>query len=171
MDKKFICGGKKFELGGPKEDTIGLPVAFSNLPEKIEIEGYTLFLKTTFHISLVCVGKIIEKYNISIPNFLDKVIADFCDFTKNNKIDLIRYRNEFRFMSENERRTVVVMCDVSNLTKFFDYINKKYNTRIEYPPTHVTLYTLQPNLGIFMIDSSDMKRLTKPLENSGLIIQ
>lgn len=167
---KFICGKEKYILGGPKEDTIGLPVSFLNLPAIIEVEGLTLYLKTTFHISLVCIGKIIEKHNIIIPDFLNKVVSDFCKFTQANSIDLVRYRDEFKLASENERRSLIVMADVSNLNKFFDLVNNKYNLQLEYQPTHVTLYTLQPDKGIFLIDPEDIKRLTKPIKNPGLVL-
>jgi hypothetical protein len=68
----FICGGDKYVIGGPQKDTIGLPVKLSNLKEKVEVDGCTLFLKDLFHVSLVCIGKIIEKHKISIPNFQEK---------------------------------------------------------------------------------------------------
>ncbi len=164
MAKKFICGNEKYHIGGPKEDTICLPVSFAYLPEKIEVEGLTLFRKTAFHVSLVCIGKIIEKNNLIIPDFINKVTDDFCEFTRNTSIDFARYKNEFRFASENERRAVVVMCDISNLDKFFDFINQKYGLKVECPPTHATLYTFQPDVGIFLTDMDDINRLTKTIE-------
>lgn len=158
----FICDGEKYEVGGK---TIGFPVTFQGLPEKIEVEGYELLLKDAFHVSLVCTGKIIEKYAVEDPDFTDKVIADFCNFVKHTPIELAGFRDEFRFVAENERRTVAVMCDMSNLDMFFDHLNKKYELNVEYPPTHVTLYTLQPNTGIFLTDSSDIANLTKSIPN------
>lgn len=165
---KFICGKEKYALGGPREDTIGLPVSFLNLPATIEVEGLTLYLKTSLHISLVCIGKIIEKHNIIIPDFFNKVVTDFCEFTKMKSIDLVRCRDEFKLVSENERRSLIVMCDVSNLNKFFDLVNEKYNLQLEYPPTHVTLYTLQK--GIFLIDARAIEQLTKTIKNPGLVL-
>lgn len=162
---KSICGGEKYHLGGSKEDTIGLPVSLAGLPEKIEVGGYTLLLRTSFHVSLVCIGKIIERHNISTPDFLNKVVENFCSFVKENPVDLLGYRDEFRFVVENERRSVVVMCDISNLDKFSEYMNRKYGLTVEYPPTHVTLYTLQPDKGIFLTDSEDIQRLTKIIPN------
>lgn len=169
MAGKFICGGEKYMLAGQKGDSIILPVLFSSLPTQIKTNGYSLALKTEFHVSLVCIGKIIEKHKVKIPNFIEKIIEDFCDFIKSNKIDLVRYRNEFKFVSEHENRTVVVMCDISNLDGFFALINQKYGLNVEYPPTHVTLYTLT-GLGIFLIDSNDMETLTMPIENPGLVL-
>ena len=167
---KSICSGNKYLLAGQRGDSIVLPVSFAKLPSKISINGYVLIAKTEFHVSLVCIGKIIEKHNIKIPDFLEKVIEDFCEFSKHDKIDLIRYRNEFKFCTENKLRTVVVMCDIFNLNKFFDLINEKYKLEIEYPPTHVTLYTLT-GLGIFLTDSADIEKLTRPIENPGLPVR
>lgn len=164
MGKRFICDGEKYEVGGPKEDTIGLPVSFTGLPSTIEVEGNTLSLKNAFHVSLVCIGKIAEKNNLVDPDLVTKIVADFCEFTQHSPIDLVRYRDEFKFAAEADRRAVVAMCDISNLDKFFDLINQKYNLKLEYPPTHVTLYTLQPNVGIFLTDNDDINRLTKPIE-------
>lgn len=77
----------------------------------------------------------------------------------------MKYRNEFKFVSQNERRTIVVMCDISNLKEFFELMNKKYNLNVEYQPTHVTIYTLQPELGIFLSDGNDLRELTKVISN------
>jgi hypothetical protein len=106
-------------------------------------------------------GQIIKKHGVSTPNFAEGVMVDFCDFVQKNPIELLRYRDEYRFMAEDEKRAVVIMCDVSNLDKFFDHLNSKYKLTLEYPPTHVTLYTLQPNVGIFMTDSADLQKLSK----------
>ncbi len=162
MAKELICGGKKYQIGGPKEDSIGLPVSIVGLPDKIKVEGRVLLLKTSFHISLVCVGKIIERYNISISDFLNKVAANFCEFiNENGAINFLRYRDEFRFAEDDKRKSVIVMCDISNLNNFFEFINKKYNLAIEYPPAHITLYTSEKDKGIFLTDSDEIKRLTK----------
>lgn len=163
MAKRFICGGEKYEVGGPKEDTIGLPVFFTGLPSTIEVEGNMLSLKNAFHVSLVCIGKIAEKNNLTDPDLVTKIVTDFCEFTQYSPVDLVRYRDEFKFATEADRRAVVAMCDISNLDKFFDLINQKYSLKLEYPPTHVTLYTLQPNVGIFLTDNDDINRLTKPI--------
>lgn len=167
---KFICGEQKYQLGGPREDTVGLPVSVTGLPEKVEIEGYTLFLKTSFHVSLVCIGKIIEKHKVIIPDFINKIVDDFCEFTWTNSINFLRYRNEFRLAVQNEKRSIVVMCDISNLDEFFKFMNKKYNLNVEYPPTHITLYTLQLDKGIFITDAEDIEKFTKLITNPGLIL-
>ncbi len=161
---KYICEGQKYQIAGPKEDTIGLSVPIANLPKEIEVEGYKLSLKTSFHVTLVPIGKIIEKHKITAPDFINKIISDFCDFVQNKSVDFIRYRKEFRLATQNEKRSVVVMCDVSNLAEFYGVIKKKYGLMVEVPPIHVTLYVLQPDIGIFLTDANDINTLTKVID-------
>ncbi|MBI3888425.1 hypothetical protein HY311_01380 [Candidatus Nomurabacteria bacterium] len=159
---EFICGNKYMIS---VNDTILLPVLLDNLPSKITVDSNELLLKSAFHISLVCIKEIIRKHNIIIPNFKDLVVNDFCEFTKNNDINLLNYLDEFKLIVEDDLRAVVVLCKVSNLDKFFELINNKYGLKIEYPPTHVTLYTPEGKPGIFLTDANDIKNLTKPIPN------
>ena len=161
MSNNYICNSNKYTLEGQTGDTIALPVTVSSLPNQIEVEGNVLLRKTSFHVSLVCIGQIIKRNAISTPDFIEKVINDFCVFTKDNDISLVRYRDEFRFVEENDRKSVVVMCNIFNLDTFFDLLNKKYNIALEYQPTHVSLFTLQLDKAIFLTDSGDLERLTK----------
>ncbi|MCX6752693.1 MAG: hypothetical protein NTZ87_04330 [Candidatus Nomurabacteria bacterium] len=160
---KFMCEKNKYTISAT--NTISLPVLLKDLPSEVVINGNKLILKSSFHVSLVCINEIIKKYCISVPNFRNLVVKDFCDFVKTNDIYLLNYLEEFRFVTENDLKTVIVICKVSNLDKFFDFINKKYKLKIEYPPTHVTLYTLEGKLGIFLIDANDIKNLTKSIPN------
>jgi hypothetical protein len=162
MSKVFICNGEKYTFGS---ETISLPVVLKDLPKEINVEGYKLLLRSSFHISLVCIGKITEKHNISIPDFEKLVIADFCEFAAEKDISLVKLRDEFSFVESGEKRSVVIFCDVSNLSDFFGIINRKYGLHLETQPTHVTLYTLQPDVGIFLTDFNDIDQLTKPIEN------
>ncbi len=161
MSNTFMCGGSKYVLGGIQGDVIFLPVSFTGLPPKIYVQGYTLFLKTELHISLVGIEKLIKRCHITIPNFQEKVVADFCEFTKQHSIDFVRCQDEVRFVVRAERRSVVVMCDLANLDAFFDVLNAKYGLKLPHQPTHVTLYTLQPSIGIFLMDAEDIQSETK----------
>ncbi|OGI67380.1 hypothetical protein A3A05_00920 [Candidatus Nomurabacteria bacterium RIFCSPLOWO2_01_FULL_41_12] len=164
MERPFICGGNQYIIS--PTNTIWLPVSLENLSEEIKVQGYTLYFPSPFHVSLVYVGRIIKQYNIIIPDFVDKIINDFCDFTRTNNIKFLHYNNEYKFVSRDGFKTVVVMCEVSNLNKFFDFINKKYGLNIKYLPTHVTLYnTLKGEPGIYLMDSDDIKNFTVPIPN------
>ena len=163
MERPFICGGNKYTISAT--NTIGLPVLLKNLPSEIIINGNKLLLKSFFHVSLVCINEIIKKYEVLIPDFIDLVSKDFCNFVEKNPVDLLHYLKDFRFTEKKDLKTIIVMCKMSNLDEFFRIINKKYGLEVEYPPTHVTLYTLEGKLGIFLTDSDDIKNFTKPIPN------
>jgi len=167
VDNKFIYVNDKYQIDALNKDWIGLPVFFENLPEEIKIKGDTFYFPTPFHISLVYIGKIIEKYNISIPDFRDKIIDDFSNFTKTDNIEVIKYNNKYKLVSRDGiNKTIVVMCEVSNLNNFFDFINKKYELNIKYPATHVTLYnTSKGKSGIWLMDEDDIKNITVTIPN------
>ena len=162
MALQLICENK-YQFND-KNKVIGLPVKLENLPARLIIESNSLVLKTSFHVSLVCIGKIIEKYNVATPDFENEVMNNFCEFTKENEVKVLEY-NDFKFVEENDLKSMVVMCKVSNLDKFFEIINKKYGLNIEYPPTHITLYTLPEKLAIFLTNTEDIRNLTKPIPN------
>lgn len=164
MERPFICGGNKYIIISVT-NTIGLPVFLENLPKEIIVEGNKLLLKPSFHVSLVCINEIVKKHKLSIPDFKDSVLKDFCDFIEKNDVNLLGHTEEFKFATKNDPKTIVVMCKVSNLPKFFEIINKKYGLEIEYPPTHITLYAHDGKTGIFLTDSNDIKSLTKPIVN------
>jgi hypothetical protein len=163
----FICGSNKYKVIGENNDVISISVSFDNLPEEIVVKGETLYFPNSFHVSLVYIQRIIERYKITIPDFKNKILNDFCDFTKECDVDIVHYKDEWRFCTrDNIKKTVVVMCEISNLNKFFDFINKKYGLKIEYPTTHVTLYnTLKGKPGIYLMDNDDIKNFTVYIEN------
>ena len=131
MSLNYICSGQKFIVGGSENETIALPLPLFDIPEGVTIKGTKLVKKTTYyHISLVCIGEIISRHNVSIPNFIEKVTQDFCDYIKSHDVSLLHYRDEFRYVKEDDLETVVVMCDISKLDRFFDVLNKKYKNHL-----------------------------------------
>lgn len=152
-------------IGCPGGATIALPVSINDLPQEVEVKGKTLHLKDSFHVSLVCAGEILKKHEVDMDNFVKKVEKDFCNFIQDNPVELTGYEDEYRFVEEGDNYTLIVMCSVSNLDKFFDLLNQTHDLNLEYPPTHVTLYSLIPNTGIFVSDSSDIDEKTKVVQN------
>lgn len=163
-----ICDGGKYIFGSK---SIGLPILLSNIPETIEVEGQILFMKTTFHVTLVAIEKIIEKYGVTVPGFLEEVTGDFCEFVREHEVRFTGFREEWRFAFQGEKRSLVVMCSVSNLNTFFERLNAKYDLHVEYPPTHVTLHTFQRDRGIFLTDQDDIENMTKQVENPGIMLK
>ena len=161
MEETLICNDK-FKY---RNHLIGLPVCIDNLPNEIIFQGAPFLLKPDLHISLVCIEEIIRKHNILTSDIEEKILSDFCEFSKEHEIKLLSYTDNFRYAVRDERKSIIVMCNVSYLDKFFNLINKKYSLELECPPTHVTLYTPTSRLGIYLTDSNDINNLTVPIDN------
>lgn len=144
---------------------IGLDLELKDLPATIEVEGETLFVKSEFHVTLISPEKITEKTGQDMPNFYETIETEFKKFIVNQPVELSHFTNKFRLAAQAERKTVIALCEVFNLDAFFALINEKYNLSLEYPPLHVTLYTLQPDIGIFVINKADIENLTQPIEH------
>lgn len=148
--KNYICGGDKFAYS---KGYIGLPVEVGDLPDTVIVEGETLHRKSSFHVSLVCVKDILSKN----PDVEQEVLDAFCSFAEKKNISFIRYTGEFRFAQHEEKKTLVALCEISNLLEFSESLGRKLGMIFPLQPTHVTLYTLQPNAGIGLNSPADME--------------
>ncbi len=159
---EYICGGLKYYLlGGPARNYLCLRTPVQGLPESIEVEGGKLLRKAEFHVTLFATGKIIVQNNITDPHFLQKVIDTFCKFVPSHPVELQKFTGEFRLVTQGEKMTVVAMCEVSNFAELTAIFNERFGLNMEVPPTHVTLYSRDPNMGIALLNQTDLSTLTK----------
>lgn len=155
--KNYICGGTKFAYS---KGYTGLPVDLNNIPETVSVEGETLRRKSSFHVSLICVKDILSKN----PDVEQKAIDAFCSFAEKNDVSFIRYTGEFRFAQHNEKKTLVALCEISNLLELSENLGSKLGMLLPSQPTHVTLYTLQPDAGIGLNSHADMETESIPVD-------
>ena len=158
-NKNYICSAKKFIYEG---GYIALPIEVGELPESINVEGVSLEKKSSFHVSLFCVKHLLEK----LPDVEQKTLDFFCSFVKENDISFIRFTDKFRFAQSDERKTVIALCEISNLKKLSEALGQELGIKIQSQPTHVTLYTLQPDFGIGLNSSNDIKQKSIPTQVS-----
>lgn len=154
-----ICDNDKYNITSTQ--TIILPLSLGVDPKSVSVDGSTLLLKSKFHVTLLPIQQLIERYAINIPNFETSVVEDFCQYVKENPIELVSFSNEYRVVSQNNLKTLVVMCEVTNYDGLFALINKRYNLNMEVPRTHVTIYSSEPDKGIYLINSDDIQQITK----------
>ncbi len=164
VQKTFICGRQEHTISSPS-NTIALSVPIPDLPKSIEIEGNKLLFKSSFHVSLVAINEIIRKHKVSDPGFRDSVLKDFCEFNNEKPVKFVKYINNFSYCERDDLKSLIQMCEISNLREFFEILNQKYGLSLEYPPTHVTLYSADGERGIFVTDTDDVKNLTKTVSN------
>lgn len=131
------------------------------LPERVELNGIPLVKKSSFHVSLVCVKEIVLQYEAAghkdDTEFAQAILERFSRYVTKHPITFLGFRDEFRHVVRGEDESIIVVCDVSNLTQFFDELNTEYGLQIPYQPTHVTLYTLKPNVGIGISSQTNMQ--------------
>lgn len=130
-----------------------LPVKVK-IPAEINVEGVNYYAKKEFHVSLLAV----ENYSET-----EKIITLTKEYLKNNDISFGKFLDEFRMANRDDRSSVVKMVKVNGLKELLDYLSKNLKINIEYPPTHVTLYTLENGLGIGINNKADLEKLTKPI--------
>lgn len=156
-EKIYLDQNKKYTYG---KGYIAMPIEIGGLPNVVSIEGEKLMLKSSFHISLLCVDDVVEQFNVEE----ESIVKIFSEFAKDNKIELLVYTGEFRFAEVNERKTLVALCEVSNLKQFFDVLNRELNIEVPVQPAHATVYTLQPDAGIGLNSAKMMENLSKLVE-------
>lgn len=130
-----------------------------DLPDTVDIGGDTLLKKDHFHVSLLCVKNILE----TKPDIEEAIIQHFCDFTQENEIKLEGFTKEFRLATREERKSIVAMCKVSSLDAFAEYLTEKIGIPVAPQPTHVTIYTLQHNMGIGLNSPEELEEKSKPI--------
>jgi 16S rRNA (adenine1518-N6/adenine1519-N6)-dimethyltransferase len=131
-----------------------------DLPDTIEIEGDTLTKKDHFHVSLLCVKNILEKY----PDKEEEIIQHFCNFSQEHEVKFKGFTKEFRLATREERKSVIAMCKVSNLDAFAKYLSQKIGMEVAIQPTHVTIYTLQPSMGIGLNSPEELEEKSEIVE-------
>ncbi len=158
--ENYICGGNKYIYKG---GYVALPVEVKDLPNTISVQGNELLLKSSFHVSLVCVKRLIEPYGEAAADIEQKILELFCAFVSKNAISFLTYKNEFRFAVFEERKSAIVLCEVSNLDKFPQLLKSELGIEIPVQPTHVTLYTLEPDAGIGLNSQAEMEVKSRPV--------
>lgn len=137
----------------------------NNLPPTLELNDVTLTLKSELHITLICAKKIASLIDESKADEVEQVIlSTFINFVEKTPLTEYRPTKAFRFVERDEKKTVVVMVEIPGLNEFFDLLKDKYAKDLPLQPTHVTLYTLQPEIGIGILSQEELERESKPVE-------
>jgi len=133
-------------------------VALTNLPDKVRVKEYELLLKSEFHVSLICAKRIAPMVDESGATEIEaEIVAFFLDFIKSTPLANFSVRNVYRLVKRDERVTLVGMVDVPGIEKLFAALEEKYDTKFPLQPTHITLYTLQPDAGIGILSREQLE--------------
>ncbi len=132
---------------------IGLPVdatVFAAFPQTISWQGEKLLKKDDFHVTICKGADIFTKARIEHIIGEKKLFELFNVFIESCPIRLLSFSDDFRFVQDDARgrKAIVVRCQMSNLNELFFKLNHEFEIEMPIQPAHVTLYTLQKNIGI-----------------------
>lgn len=131
----------------------------NNLPTDISVNGYKLYIKDEFHISIMALqnlARLIDASNIEAVEA--ELKNDFLEFVTINPLNTYNLNDEFRLVKRGKRATLVAMVDLPGVEDLFSRLRKNYSVDLPTQPTHITLYTLQPNRGIGILSQEEVDR-------------
>lgn len=158
-----------------KSGYLGLPVqssVFDAFPETIEWEGNVLTKKDNFHMTICCVNNS-ERDDCAIarakhlglePSVAEKkALESFNAFVERQLIELLSYPDDFRFVIDKRRgrKSIVIRCNARGVEEFFAALNRALGISMPTQSVHVTLYTLEKNLGIHIPNGAAMEHTGK----------
>lgn len=130
-------------------------LSLDNLPDTIEIEGYTLLKKGEFHASLMAVKHLVPLLHTD-EAALEQL---FLTFQQNHTLTNIELTNELRLVRRDKKVSVIIMVTMPEITELFETLRCRYRHRdIPTQPTHITLYTLQPEAGIGIFSDQELEK-------------
>lgn len=158
-----------------KSGYLGLSVensVFAAFPETIEWGGSGLVKRDNFHMTICCVNNperddcaaaLGERYGIERSIAEGRVLSLFNSFTERQPVLLVSYPNDFRFVTDEwrGRKSIVIRCIARGIEEFFAELNRTLRISMPTQPVHVTLYTLEKNLGIHVPSKSVMESMEK----------
>lgn len=124
-------------------------IELHQLPETISVDEYQLLKKDEFHVSLVCLKQLDE---MLAPDVLgdkkEAVKNSFLEFERSNPLVDFKLTGEYRLVKRKERVTIVAMVSMPGLEELFTKLRADTGLNLPTQPAHITIYTLQPNVGI-----------------------
>ncbi len=128
-----------------------------NVPEKISVDGYDLLKKGEFHITIMALKNLAPMLNPdNMEEASEQLKQDFLEFVENHNLANFHLTGEYRLVKRGELMTVIAMVQLENIDELFDYLRSKYGVNFPTQPTHITMYTLQPEIGISILSQAEL---------------
>jgi hypothetical protein len=157
---------KPYEYG---RGYIYLPVeGLTGLPETVEHDGIVLHKKSELHVSLVSIEKLTQKALVDAATFEDGCLELFNRFVRTQPLDDIVLTGELRYATKRDKRSIVAMATVAGIDELFTDLSERSNADLPVQPTHVTLYTAQPDMGISISSYDELDAISVPVEIAAL---
>lgn len=128
-----------------------------NMPETVTVEGQTLLKKSEFHVSIMALKNLAPMLDSEhVEQAAETLTQSFLEFAKEHDLSTFHLMGEYRLVTRAERVTIVAMVELDNISELFDYLRAKHGINFPTQPTHITIYTLQPEVGIGILSRDEL---------------
>ena len=124
-----------------------------NIISKIKIGTKIFYSKNGYHVSLLCLEKILESDQKKILNFAKKY-----------SVKLLKISSTFRLVTQENQQSIIVRVHLRGLKKLISAVNKNFGFKFVYPPTHITLFTLKDQYGIALNSTDEFQQFTSQID-------
>lgn len=158
---------KPAQLYPNRDKGVIVPLSIVGLNPKADVLGKPWLRRTEFHVTALIPRKIIPRLvaEAGLPedtarnllwDTIDKVSQDV-------RIGDSSFTGELGLAHEGDKDSIFAMCDTPGIADLIKGMNDDLPVELEHPPTHVTLYTLTPGIGIGMATKEEKRELSRPL--------
>lgn len=141
----------------------------NGLPEAVTVDGYRLLLKDEFHISIMAVHNLASMLPVQKNSDASKALkGHFLDFAEKHNLTDYEITPEFRLVERGKMKSVVVMVKMPEVEELFRSLRDVFQFNLPTQPTHITLYTLQPNNGIGILSQKELLNDSKAVSMAKL---
>lgn len=139
-------------------------------PQKFIFNGENYIIKNEQHVTLVGTSMKLDKKIKEIHKLSNKEasikLQEALIKAKSSLSFTISLLNDFRIVTNGDRKSIIQMCNVTNSKEFYENLEKELGIHIEEPPFHVTLYTKDGTEGIGIPSMAVLNLISKPFNES-----
>lgn len=144
-----------------------IPLPFLSLPADLQMLGRAWRRKSEMHVTAANTTSIAER--IRAPLAIDADAAEdavwtaLSDASHDCAVGEVVLSSRYMHVRRDEHETLIILCGVEGLDDLYRYLGERLGTRIEPPPTHVTLYTIAGGESIGLHIQAELDRDSVPL--------
>lgn len=141
-------------------------IELPKLPGSINVAGHELVKKNEFHITLVGAKALAQlPQDVDASQLMKDAVLEFA-----SQNDLADYEilDEYRLVERGERVTVAAMAQVACMDALYIFLNDKFGLTLPTQPAHVTIYSLDPSVGISINSAEQLANETRIITLPGL---
>lgn len=133
-------------------------IELEEAPETITIDNHLhLLRKSEFHVSIMALKHLAPMLTyLNIEDANKQLVQYFFNFVDTHDMKGINLTGEFRLVRRDKRVTIVAMVSMPYLEELFGGLRSQFAMSFPTQPAHITLYTLQPEVGIGLSSKAEL---------------